>query len=216
MVSFEMVGVQRQHAFRLQTIRTVCSALMFVLSTAAIAQAQKAGDFTGAPQPTTPSNVQLLSPSGAQGGLFSIEATKRLISEAEGAVASQNYSLAAAKLQDARQVSNQLSNFYQALASSFLGVDNRASDSLRRKALDSAQLRDQSTYQLALVYRAQSKTEQAIPLLIEIIRSQNPSRELGQKSYQQLFELGFVDVPYPRTPASAPPAPSSATPAPSK
>ncbi|NJN23372.1 MAG: hypothetical protein HC810_01855, partial [Acaryochloridaceae cyanobacterium RL_2_7] len=73
------------------------------------------------------------------------------------------------------------------------------SQSLRGKALETAELRDSSTYQLALVYRAQSQPDKAIPLLIEIVRSQNPSRELGKKAYRQLLELGFVDTPYPRT-----------------
>jgi thioredoxin-like negative regulator of GroEL len=208
MVSFGMVGTQQQRTLGLKAVGVVSS--LWVLLSSAVAHAQKAGDFngSGAGQPVVPSNVQIISPSGSgQGGLYSIEATQRLLREAEGAVSAQNYSLAASKLQDARQVSNQLSNFYQALAGSFLGVDNRASDSLRQKALAAAQVRDQSTYQLALVYRAQNKPEQAIPLLIEIIRSQNPSRALGTKSYQQLFELGFVDVPYPRTPAAAPAPP---------
>jgi hypothetical protein len=218
MVSFEMVSVQRQHASHRRAIRTAFSSLSFVLLTATIAHAQKPGDLPGS-SPTLPGNVQLVSPSGGgqgEGGLFSLEATKRLLSEADGAVSGQNYSLAATKLQDARQVSNQLSNFYQALASSFMGVDRRAAESLRRQALDAAQLRDQATYQLALVYRAQNKSSQAIPLLIEIVRSQNPSRELGQKSYQQLFELGFVEIPYPRTGgAEAAPAPAPIpTPAP--
>lgn len=57
-------------------------------------------------------------------------------------------------------------------------------------------MRDQATYQLALVYRAQNQPGLAVPLLVEIIRSQQPTRELGQKAYQQLLELGFVDVPY--------------------
>jgi hypothetical protein len=33
---------------------------------------------------------------------------------------------------------------------------------------------------------------------VQIIKSQNPTRELGTKAYQQLFELGFVDAPFPR------------------
>jgi thioredoxin-like negative regulator of GroEL len=205
MVLMGTVGKQQRRTVGFQ-IAGVASSLMLALLSSTVANAQKAGDFNGAGgvQPLVPNNVQIVSPSGGQGGLFSIDAAKRLVSEAQGAVSAQNYSLATSKLQDARQISNQLSNFYQALASSFLGVDNRASDSLRQKALASAQIRDQSTYQLALVYRAQNKPELAIPLLIEIIRSQNPSRDLGTKSYQQLFELGFVDVPYPRTQAAPP------------
>jgi hypothetical protein len=215
MVSIGTVGMRQRRAWSLsKSLRAAATAssLSFALLSATVAHAQKAGDFSGSgtSQPLVPNNVEVLSPSVGQGGLFSSDAAKRLLSEAQSAVSAQNYSLAATKLQEARQVGNQLSNFYQALAASFLGVDSRAADSLRRKALDTAQIRDQATYQLALVYRAQNKPEQAIPLLIEIIRSQNPSRELGQKSYQQLFELGFVDVPYPRA-QSAPPAAAPAT-----
>lgn len=169
------------------------------------ANAQQAGDLegSGSSQPSDLENVEVLSPS-ITGGLFSIPAGKRLMSEAESAYSSQNFDLAANKLKDARQIMNQLSNFYSTLTSSFLGVDRRVSESHRRKALETAQLRDQSTYQLALVYRAQNKPEKAIPLLIEIIRSQSPSRDLGKKSYQQLVELGFSEVAYPRTPGAKP------------
>ncbi|NJK29892.1 MAG: hypothetical protein HC851_00605 [Acaryochloris sp. RU_4_1] len=175
--------------------------------------AQRAGDLdgTGKGQSSDLNNVEVLSPT-ITGGLFSIPAGKRLMSEAESAYNAQNFDLAASKLQDARQIMNQLSNFYSTLTSSFLGVDRRVSESHRRKALETAQLRDQSTYQLALVYRAQNKPEKAIPLLIEIIRSQNPSRDLGKKSYQQLVELGFSDVPYPRTPGTESSPPSETPP----
>jgi thioredoxin-like negative regulator of GroEL len=143
--------------------------------------------------------IETLSPNFDGNGLFSIDAGKRLMSEGNSAVSSQNYTMAEDKFKDSRQLMNQLSNFYQGLASTFTGVDPVVSNSLRTKALETAELRDKSTYQLALVYRAQSKSDKAIPLLIEIVRSQNPSRELGQKAYQQLLELGFVDTPYPRT-----------------
>lgn len=143
--------------------------------------------------------LEEVTPNFASGGLFSIDAGKQLINEGNNAVSSQNYDLAASKFKDSRQLMNQLSNFYQGLASTFTGVDTVVSQSLRGKALETAELRDKSTYQLALVYRAQNKPDKAIPLLIEIVRSQNPSRELGQKAYRQLLELGFVDTPYPRT-----------------
>jgi thioredoxin-like negative regulator of GroEL len=117
-------------------------------------------------------------------------------------------------LQDARQVFNQLSNFYQELTTSFSGIDNRISDSHRRKALQSAQLRDEATYQLAVVYRAKNQPELAVPLLIQLIRSQGPTRDLGQQAYQQLFELGFVDVAFVRSTGAPAPAPTAPAPAP--
>lgn len=153
--------------------------------------------------PTDPNNVRPLSQDG---GLLSITGGQRLMNEASTAVSAQNYPLATKKLQEARQVFNQISNFYQELASSFSGIDVRVADSQRRKALETAQMRDQATYQLALVHRAQNQPELAVPLLVQIIRSQQPTRELGQKAYQQLLELGFVDTPYPRTSASEQPA----------
>ncbi|MEB3210420.1 MAG: hypothetical protein VKL39_03670 [Leptolyngbyaceae bacterium] len=135
----------------------------------------------------------------SQGSSFlSLEGGERLMNEASEAVSAQNYELAVQKLQEARQVYNQLSNFYQQLAGSFSGIDNRIADSQRQLALETAQMRDQATYQLALVHRAQNQPDLAVPLLVQIISSQQPTRDLGQRAYRQLFELGFVDSPYPR------------------
>lgn len=150
-------------------------------------------------QPLDPKNPNILRPLPPNSSLLSLSSGQRLMTEASSAVSSQNYPLAAKKLQEARQVFNQMSNFYQELASSFSGIDNRVADSQRQKALDTAQMRDDATYQLALVHRAQNQPELAVPLLVQIIRSQNPTRDLGKKAYQQLFELGFVDAPFPRT-----------------
>ncbi|MFM2432470.1 MAG: hypothetical protein RLZZ511_3684 [Cyanobacteriota bacterium] len=134
-------------------------------------------------------------------GFLSISGGQKLMGEAARAVSSGNYSLAVTKLKESRQVFNTLSNTYQELGASFAGVDSRVADGLRRKALDAAQMRDEATYQLALAHRAQNQPELAVPLLTQIVRSQNPTRDLGKKAYNQLFELGFVDVAYPSVPA---------------
>ena len=112
------------------------------------------------------------------------------------AINEENYDLAVSKLQQARKVFNQLSNFHLQLANSFSGIDTKVYDAQRDSALKTGQMRDSATYQLALVHRAQDQPELAVPLLIQIIRSQNPTTDLGKKSYQQLYELGFVDVPF--------------------
>ena len=147
------------------------------------------------PDLTDPNNLRPLTQDGS---LLSLQGGQRLMAEASSAVDSQNYPLAAKKLQEARQVFNQLSNFYQQLSSSFSGIDNRIFDAQRKKALETAEMRDEATYQLALVHRAQNQPELSVPLLIQILRSQSPTRDLGKKAYQQLFELGFVDSPYPK------------------
>jgi len=149
-------------------------------------------------KPTESKDTNTLLPISQGNSLVSIEGGQRLLKESDDAVSAQKYDIAAKKLQEARQLFNQISNFYQDLNSSFSGIDNRVSDSQRKKALESAQLRDEATYRLALVHRALNQPELAVPLLVQIIKSQNPTRELGKKAYQQLFELGFVDTPYPR------------------
>lgn len=151
------------------------------------------------PQPLEGTDANQLRPLNQDNTLLSLPGGQRLMAEASSAVSSQDYALAVKKLQEARQVFNQLSNFYQELAASFSGIDNRIADSQRKKAVETAQMRDEATYQLALVHRAQNKPELAVPLLVQIIRSQNPTRDLGKKAYQQLFELGFVDSPFPRS-----------------
>ena len=142
---------------------------------------------------------------------FSIEGAANLMTEADRAIDDGDYELAAEKLQSARQVYNQLSNFYLQLFNSFTGLDNAAAESHRKKALDTSIERDKATYQLALVHRAQNQPELSIPLLIQIITSQSPGIGLGRKAYEQLLEIGFVDTPYtPPTPGEVQSPPNAA------
>ena len=139
---------------------------------------------------------------------LSIAGGQQMMTEASAAIADQNYPLAQEKLTQARESFNQLSTYYQELAQMFVGIDTQINRSNRDKALETAQLRDQAAYQLALVHRAQDQPNQAVPFLMEILRSQQPTRELGQRAYQQLFELGFVDEPYAGRAANTPAAPA--------
>ena len=138
----------------------------------------------------------IVEPVNQTQSLLSLEGGKNLMDEAKKAINAERYDEAATKLQQARRIFNQLSNFYLQLGESFSGIDNRIAESQRVGALNTAALRDEATYQLALVHRAQNQAELAVPLLIQIIRSQNPTSELGKKSYQQLYEIGFVDSPF--------------------
>ncbi len=181
----------------------VCFPLTAVVTLLSPAQAQNQNSVPELPEGageiqqdlTDPNNLR---PLNMDSSILSLQGGQRLMAEANSAVSAQNYALAAKKLQEARQVFNQLSNFYQQLSSSFSGIDNRVFEAQRKKALETAEMRDEATYQLALVHRAQSQPELAVPLLIQVIRSQAPTRDLGKKAYQQLFELGFVDAPYPK------------------
>ncbi len=153
------------------------------------AQTESTNQTENTAQPNNP-NPALKSES-----ILSLEGGKKLIAEADKAIDAQQYDVAADKLQKARQIFNQLSNFYLQLFNSFSGLDNRVAESQRQKALETGQLRDEATYQLALVHRSQNKSELSVPLLIQIIDSQSPSSGLGKKAYEQLVEIGFVDVP---------------------
>ncbi len=143
--------------------------------------------------PSDPNNLRPLTQADS---LLSLQGGEKLMNEASEAINEENYDLAVTKLQQARKVFNQLSNFHLQLANSFSGIDTKVYDAQRERALTTGQMRDSATYQLALVHRAQDQAELAVPLLIQIIRSQNPTTDLGKKSYQQLYELGFVDVPF--------------------
>ena len=171
---------------------------------------------------TTPVESQSTEKTATEGNspssdsIFSIQGAKKLMSEADQAIDAQKYSLAGQKLQSARQVYNQLSNFYLQLYNSTSGIDNSAAESLRKKALETGIARDNATYQLALVHRAQNKPELSIPLLIQVITSQSPGVGLGKKAYEQLVEIGFIDTPLTiRKPDSTPlqnPAPTPQSP----
>lgn len=125
-----------------------------------------------------------------------IAAGEALMQEAEAAISEQNYTTASEKLISARKALNEVSTYYQNLSGVFVGVDSRVNNDLRSLALEAAQVRDRASYQLAVVYRAQSRPDLAVPLLVEVVQSQQPTRPLGQQAFQQLFELGFVSVPY--------------------
>jgi thioredoxin-like negative regulator of GroEL len=165
-----------------------------ILSVAPVTSAQSTTDnVNSSPEENT------VTPINQTESLLSLQGGQKLMQEAEKAITAENYDLASTKLQQARRIFNQLSNFYLQLAESFSGIDNRLAEGQRSGALKTATLRDESTYQLALVHRAQNKPELAVPLLIQIIKSQNPTSELGRKSYQQLYEIGFVESPFETT-----------------
>lgn len=173
--------------------RWVGSGLLAVGLVSAIASAAPAQE-PAAPEADSPSEVRRVDQ--VSGSEFSIPYADQLTNEATDAIASQQYPTAVTKLTEASELYNELSLYYQELAEMFFGIDTRQNRSNREKAIEAAQKRDQTNYQLALLHRSQNEPEKAIPLLMEVLRSQQPTRELGEQAYQQLFELGFVEAPY--------------------
>jgi sorbitol-specific phosphotransferase system component IIA len=147
------------------------------------------------PAATTPVATTTATPELA---LVSLAGGTNLMADAEKAVAAGNYALAQTKLKESRNLFNQVSNFYQDLSAVFAGIDTPISNNSRDKAVEAAQKRDDSTFQLALVHRALNQPEMSVPLLVQVLKSQQATRALGKKAYAQLVELGFSDIPYKR------------------
>jgi hypothetical protein len=153
----------------------------------------KKGKATEAP-PAVP-----VAPVTPELALVSLAGGENLLNEAKTAIAAGNYTLAQTKLKESRSMFTLISKLYEDLLGVFSGVDTPIANSSRDRALAAAEKRDEATYQLALVHRAMNQPELSVPLLIQVIKSQQVTRVLGKKAYAQLIELGFSEnIPYNR------------------
>ncbi len=132
------------------------------------------------------------------GSFLTIESAKNLLKESGDLAQARKFPQAVGKAKEAVTTLSQISIFHQALNKSFVGIDNRISEEEKQLALTAAIVRDEASYQLALVHRAEDKPELAVPLLVRIVQSQQPDRPIAKQAYQQLYEIGFVKVKYPR------------------
>jgi len=132
----------------------------------------------------------------SQQSILSLPAASQLLDEGQQAAQANNFTLAIDKTTQAVTMLNQLSTFHESLSKALNGIDNRIANEEKQQALSAAIKRDEASYQLAVVHRAQGKPELAVPLLVRIVASQGIDRPLGQKAFQQLYELGFVKTPY--------------------
>lgn len=128
---------------------------------------------------------------------LSFQRGEQLSAQAEAAIQAQNYDEAARLLLEAFNAYNNRSNYHQEIGNVFSGIENRITEEQRNLAREAAQKRDETAFELALVYRAAGRPEDAVAQLVTVLSSQGPSRDLGQRSYQQLLEIGFVTTPYP-------------------
>lgn len=140
------------------------------------------------------------------------DAVLRLIAEGDAAVAAQKFPVALDKYDLARKSFGALVQFHQGLAGSFSGIDIKIANDQRQRAAQAAQGRDQAAYKLALLYRRLNQPEVAIPLLVQVVQSQNPTTDLGKQAYAQLYELGFTSLPYPRSVDDTQPTPQKPVP----
>ena len=133
--------------------------------------------------------------SQVQGG-FNVAAVESLLQEGDRAVTKGDLKTARKSYDKARKASKLLLSFYRDLSGAFRGLDARIPREMDSKGRQTLTLFAKANLRLAALFRRQNKPEVAVPLLVEVVKLTTPSNREGQKAYQTLIELGFVDTPY--------------------
>ena len=139
------------------------------------------------------SSTKVLASSGSG---FNVSSVRAMIQRGDAAVASGNLVQAKKDYDNARTASKQLLAFYRDLSGSFRGLDARIPREMDTKGREAQALLAESNLRLAALFRRQGQPEVAVPVLVEVVRLMTPAKPEGQKAYQSLVELGFVETPY--------------------
>ena len=167
--------------------RLLCSAIALTAGlcfTPALAQSGADGSNSA---------TKVLASSGSG---FNASSVRAMIQRGDAAVASGNLVQAKKDYDNARTASKQLLAFYRDLSGSFRGLDARIPREMDTKGREALALLAESNLRLAALFRRQGQPEIAVPVLVEVVRLMTPAKPEGQKAYQSLVELGFVETPY--------------------
>ena len=132
----------------------------------------------------------------SDGAGFNAAAVQALINRGDAAVASGDLKNARKDYDTARSAAKQLLAFYRDLSGAFRGLDARIPREMDAKGRAALGLLAESNLRLAALFRRQNQPEVAVPVLVEVVRLMTPSNPQGQKAYQSLLELGFVETPF--------------------
>ena len=127
---------------------------------------------------------------------FNADAVQSLIDKGDSAASSGNLEEAKRNYDQARSASKQLLSFYRDLSGSFRGLDARIPREMDAKGRKVLVLLARTNLRLASLFRRQNQPEIAVPVLVEVVKLMSPAKPEGQKAYQRLLELGFVETPY--------------------
>lgn len=127
---------------------------------------------------------------------FNVSAVQNLLVQGDAAVSAGNLDQARKDYDKARDASKELLGFYRVLSGAFRGLDARIPREMDTKGRKALGLLAQANLRLAALFRRQNQPEIAVPVLVEVVRLMSPSRPEGQKAYQGLIELGFVETPF--------------------
>ncbi len=142
------------------------------------------------------SNSKVLSQEGTG---FNAEAVQALITKGDSAVSSGKLEEARKSYDQARSASKQLLSFYRDLGGAFRGLDARIPREMDTKGRKVLGLLATTNLRLASLFRRQNQPEIAVPILVEVVKLMSPAKPEGQRAYQRLLELGFVETPYSAT-----------------
>ena len=127
---------------------------------------------------------------------FNTSAVRAMIARGDSFVASGDLASARQQYDDARKASKQLLSFYRDLSGAFRGLDARIPREMDSKGREALTLLAEADLRLAALFRRQNQPEVAVPVLVEVVKLMTPSQPQGQKAYQSLVELGFVDTEF--------------------
>ncbi len=127
---------------------------------------------------------------------LSIVNVQKFLDQGDLFINSGDFEKAKESYDKARNLAKQLSGFYRDLNGSFRGLDARIPREMDEKGRKSLKIWADSNSRLASLFKRKKQPEVAVPLLIEIIRIMSPTSNEGEKAYNDLMELGFVETPF--------------------
>mgnify|MGYP002883909404 CR=1 FL=1 len=129
-------------------------------------------------------------------GGFNSTVVSNLLAKGDAAASRGDLKEARENYDEARTIARQLLLFYRDLSGSFRGLDARIPREMDDKGRKTLELLARVNLRLATLFRKENQPEVAVPILVEVVRLMSPTNPLGQKAYQGLVELGFVETPY--------------------
>ncbi len=149
--------------------------------------------FSGPLLAQTPSTYKVLA-TGKSG--FNVSAIESLLRKGDDSVSRGDLREAKEHFLMARNTAQKLAPLFRNLSGSFRGLDARIPREMDAKGRKALMLHAKANLRLAALFRRQNKPEEAVPLLVEVVKITTPAKKEGQKAYQSLVELGFVETPY--------------------
>ena len=127
---------------------------------------------------------------------FNPAAVQEMINRGDAAAAAGDLTKARQEYDNARKASKQLLAFYRDLSGAFRGLDARIPREMDTKGREALELLAETNLRLAALFRRQNQPEVAVPVLVEVVKLMTPAKPQGQKAYQSLLELGFVETEF--------------------